>query len=99
MPYVSVVIPAYNAADCIVDAYHSIVDQTIDEWEVIFVNDGSQDDTLSILRSFAAADKRVKVVNLAVNSGAACARNAAFAIAEGDWIALLDADDRYSRDR
>jgi succinoglycan biosynthesis protein ExoO len=99
MPYVSVVIPAYNAADFIIDAYGSIVAQTMDDWEAIFVDDGSQDDTLSILQTFAAADRRIKVLSLTVNSGAACARNAALAVAEGDWIALLDADDRYSRDR
>ena len=99
MPYVSVVIPAYNAAAFITDAYRSVVDQTIDDWEVIFVNDGSQDKTLVIVRSLAATDKRIKVVDLESNSGPACARNAAFAIAEGDWIAVLDADDRYSRDR
>ena len=99
MPYVSVVIPAYNAAAFITDAYQSIVDQTITDWEVIFVNDGSQDDTLSVIRSLAAADKRIKVVNHGLNMGPACARNAALAIAEGDWIAMLDADDRYSRDR
>ena len=99
MPYVSVVIPAYNAADFIIDAYRSVVDQTIDQWEVIFVNDGSQDDTLAIIRSLATADKRIKIVDLAVNSGPACARNAALAIAQGAWIALLDSDDRYSPDR
>ena len=99
MPYVSVVIPAYNAAGYIINAYRSIVDQTIDDWEIIFVNDGSQDETLSVVRSLAAADKRIKVVDLVLNSGAACARNAALAIAEGDWIAMLDADDKYSRER
>jgi succinoglycan biosynthesis protein ExoO len=99
MPKVSVVIPAFNAADFIIDAYRSVVDQTIDDWEVIFVNDGSQDETLAIVRSLAATDARIKVVDLGSNSGPACARNAAFAIAEGDWIAVLDADDWYSRDR
>ena len=99
MPYVSVVVPAYNAADFIVDAYRSVVDQTISDWEIIFVNDGSEDDTLAIMGSLAAADKRIKVIDLAMNSGPACARNAALAIAEGDWIAVLDADDRFSRDR
>jgi succinoglycan biosynthesis protein ExoO len=99
MPCVSVVIPAYNAANFITDAYRSVVDQTIDDWEVIFVNDGSQDGTLAIVRSLAATDSRIKVVDLALNSGPACARNAALAIAEGDWIAMLDADDWYSCDR
>ena len=99
MPYVSVIIPAFNAGNFIAHAYRSVVDQTIDNWEIIFVNDGSQDETLAIVRSFAAADQRIKVVDLASNSGPACARNAALAIAEGDWIAVLDADDWYSRDR
>jgi succinoglycan biosynthesis protein ExoO len=99
MPYVSVIIPAYNAADFIVGAYRSIVDQTINDWDIIFINDGSQDNTLGLIRSLAAADKRIKVIDLAVNSGPAAARNAALAIAEGEWIAVLDADDRYSPDR
>ena len=63
MPYVSVIVPAYNAADFIVDAYRSIADQTIMDWELIFVNDGSQDDTLSIVQSLATADKRIKVID------------------------------------
>jgi glycosyltransferase involved in cell wall biosynthesis len=99
MPHASVIIPAFNAADFITAAYQSIVEQTIGDWEVIFVNDGSQDDTLAVVRSLLAADKRIKVIDLPSNSGPACARNAALAMAEGDWIALLDADDRYSPDR
>ena len=99
MPYVSVVIPAFNAADFVINSYQSIVDQTIDDWEVIFVNDGSHDDTLLILRSLATTDSRVKVIDLPLNTGPACARNAAISVAKGDWIAMLDADDRYSPDR
>ena len=99
IPYVSVIIPAFNAADFIADAYHSIAEQTIVDWELIFVNDGSQDDTLAVVRLLMAADKRIKVIDLPSNSGPAFARNAALAMAEGEWIALLDADDRYSRDR
>jgi succinoglycan biosynthesis protein ExoO len=99
MPYVSVVVPAYNAADFIVDAYRSVVDQTIDDWEIIFVNDASQDNTLAVLQSFSAADKRVKIIDFATNSGPGAARNAALAVAAGDWVAMLDADDRYGSDR
>jgi succinoglycan biosynthesis protein ExoO len=99
MPYASVIIPAYNAAGFITDAYRSVIRQTIEDWEIIFVDDGSQDDTLAIVRSLAAADKRIKIVEFTVNSGPAAARNAALAIAEGKWIAPLDADDQYSPDR
>jgi glycosyltransferase involved in cell wall biosynthesis len=94
-----VIIPAFNAADFITNAYQSMVEQTIADWEVIFVNDGSQDDTLAVLRSLMPADERIKVIDLGSNSGPACARNAGLATAEGDWIALLDADDRYSPER
>jgi succinoglycan biosynthesis protein ExoO len=99
MPYVSVIIPAYNAAEFIIDAYRSVAEQTLDDWEIILVNSASQDDTPTIVKSLAAADKRVKVIDLPVNLGPGCARNAALAIAEGDWIAILDADDRYSSNR
>ena len=84
MPYVSVVIPAFDAADFIVDAYRSVVTQTLNDWEIIFVNDGSGDATLSVVKLLAAADPRIKVINLPSNSGPARARNAAIAIAEGD---------------
>jgi succinoglycan biosynthesis protein ExoO len=99
MPYVSVIIPAFNAADFVADAYRSVLDQTIDDWEIIFVDDGSQDCTLSIIRSLAANEPRVKVISILSNSGPAHARNAAIAMASGDWIAMLDADDWYSRGR
>jgi succinoglycan biosynthesis protein ExoO len=99
MPYVSIIIPAYNAANFVVDAYRSVVDQTIDDWEIIFVNDASEDNTLAVVESIAAADKRAKVIDLRSNFGPAHARNAAIAVAEGDWIAVLDADDRYTSDR
>jgi succinoglycan biosynthesis protein ExoO len=99
MPRASVIIPAYNAADFIVNAYQSVADQTIDDWELIIVNDGSLDATSAIIHSIAARDKRVKVIDLSLNGGPAHARNAALSIAEGDWVAVLDADDRYNRDR
>jgi succinoglycan biosynthesis protein ExoO len=99
MPYVSVIIPAYNAADFIMDAYQSVAEQTLDDWEIIFVNNASQDDTLRTVQSVAATDNRIKVIDLPANSGPGGARNAALGIAEGDWIALLDADDRYSSNR
>jgi succinoglycan biosynthesis protein ExoO len=99
MPYVSVIIPAFNAADFIIEAYRSVVDQTIDHWEIIFVNDGSQDETLSTIRSIADIDPRVKLIDLPSNIGPAGARNAAIEVASGRWIAMLDADDHYSGER
>jgi succinoglycan biosynthesis protein ExoO len=96
MPYVSVIIPAFNAADFVEAAYRSLLGQTNGDWEALFVNDGSRDGTLGVVQSIAMADKRVKVIDLPTNCGPAYARNAALAIAEGHWIAVLDADDVYS---
>jgi succinoglycan biosynthesis protein ExoO len=99
MAYVSVIIPAYNAADFISDAFRSLIGQSMANWEAIFVDDDSQDGTLDSIKLFAAADKRVKIISLSSNSGPAHARNAALEMAGGEWIAVLDADDSYSPKR
>jgi succinoglycan biosynthesis protein ExoO len=99
MPNVSVIVPVFNAADFVDAAYRSLLGQTSDDWEALFVNDGSQDGTLGVVQSIAISDKRVKVIDLPTNCGPAYARNAALAVAEGQWIAVLDADDAYSPDR
>lgn len=96
---VSVVIPAYNAAPFLSNAIASLQAQTAEDWEAIIIDDASTDDTLSIARSLEAADPRVRVLSRAENGGPAAARNMGFAGAQGEWIALLDADDVYLPDR
>jgi succinoglycan biosynthesis protein ExoO len=99
LPRASVVIPTYNAATFVSTAYASLAAQTITDFEIIFVDDASQDDTVAVLRSFEKKDSRVRVIVLDNNQGPSKARNAALDIARGDWIAMLDADDFFAPDR
>lgn len=99
VPRVSVVLPAYNAAATLAVALRSALDQTLAEIEVVVVDDFSRDATLKVAESFAAQDDRVRVLRAPSNLGAAAARNQALAEARGDWLALLDADDRFAPDR
>jgi glycosyltransferase involved in cell wall biosynthesis len=89
-PLVSILIPAYNAEEWIADTIQSALGQTWPRKEIVIVDDGSTDETLSVARQFAS--KEVIVVTQA-NQGAASARNKAFSLCQGDYIQWLDADD------
>jgi|EP01034_Spumella_vulgaris_P035940 glycosyltransferase involved in cell wall biosynthesis len=96
---ISIVIPAYNAAACIETALRSVQQQSHRDWEVLVVDDCSRDDTREVVRRWALADDRIRLIEQPQNGGPAVARNAGFDAARGDWIALLDADDAWAEDR
>lgn len=98
-PRVSVIVPAYNAADCLERALNSALAQTMADLEVIVVDDGSQDTTFEIACRVAARDSRVKVLRNEHNRGVAGSRNRAVKAARGEWIAFLDADDVWFPER
>ncbi len=102
-PIVSIIIPAYNAAAFVRDAIASALAQTVAQTEpgveVIVVDDGSVDTTWEVILECAAADPRVVPLRQPRQSGPSAARNAALAVARGDWVALLDADDLYLPER
>ena len=89
-PLVSILIPAYNAERWIADTIRSALAQTWQRKEIIVVDDGSRDQTLSVAQQFASHD--VAVITQ-TNQGAAAARNRALALSQGDYIQWLDADD------
>ncbi len=95
-PLVSILIPAFDAQEWIGDTITSAVGQTWPRKEVIVVDDGSRDHTLSIARQFAS--KEVSVVTQA-HQGAAAARNHALSLCQGDYIQWLDADDLLAPDK
>jgi len=96
-PEVSVIIPAYNTGKYIAKAIESVLQQTLDNLEIIVVDDASTDGTAAIAKSFT--DPRVKVLVNSENLGAAATRNRAMSEAIGKWIAVLDSDDWYASER
>ena len=89
---VSVLMPVYNAAPYLVASVASIIEQDFRDWELICVNDGSRDDSLSILERFANLDSRVRVIDQK-NGGIVAALQRAIAESRGELLARMDADD------
>lgn len=92
-PFVSVVIPSFNRAHRVGDAIRSVLAQTFQDFEIIAVDDGSTDATISALKEIT--DPRLRILRHPVNRGAAAARNTGIAEATGRYIALLDSDDTW----
>jgi glycosyltransferase involved in cell wall biosynthesis len=90
VPRVSVIIPAYNAEPYLAETLASVMAQTYADWEVVVADDASTDRTIETAAAFG---ERVKVLRGTSNEGPAAARNRALAIATGELLVLLDADD------
>lgn len=98
MDKVSVLVAVYNAATFLPKCLGSLLSQSHADIQVICVDDCSTDNSPAILDSYAAQDERVSVVHLASNHGQAYARNAGLAVANGQYVCMLDADDWFSPD-
>ena len=90
---VSIVMPSYNTGKFIKKSIESVIDQTYENWELIIVDDCSDDDTDAVVTSFN--DKRIRYLKNEVTCGAAISRNRALRKARGKWIAFLDSDDLW----
>lgn len=86
--------PAYNVERYIYNSIESVIKQTVIDWELIIINDGSTDKTAKVIDDFVALDERITVYTQ-VNSGVSAARNRGLALAKGRYISFLDADDIY----
>ncbi|MGI6726033.1 MAG: glycosyltransferase family 2 protein [Christensenellales bacterium] len=91
-PLLSVIIPVYNAQEFLSIALDSVFSQDIKDMEIILVNDGSKDDSLSLCRQYAAKDERIVVIDQQ-NAGPGAARNAALKVAKGRYLSFVDSDD------
>lgn len=96
---VSIITPSYNSAKFIKDCINSVVSQTYKEWEMIIVDDCSTDDSREVITKYAKNDNRIKVILLDENVGAAVARNIAIKESEGKYIAFLDSDDLWKKNK
>ncbi len=86
--------PAWNAASSIERALGSVLDERGIALECVVIDDGSTDETADVVQAVADRDPRVVLIRLAANDGVSKARNRGLAVARGDWLAFLDADDR-----
>ena len=96
MPKISVIIPAYNAQNTILETINSVLQQTFSDLELIVINDGSTDRTLELLET--VQDTRFKVYSYA-NGGLPTARNRGIDCAKGEFISFIDADDLWTPDK
>lgn len=94
-PLVSVIMPAYNAADFIAESIASVQQQSYIHWELLVIDDASKDGTSGIVEALRAEDSRIKLHSLPANQGAGFARNIGIKAATGDFISFLDADDLW----
>jgi glycosyltransferase involved in cell wall biosynthesis len=96
VPTISVIIPAYNAERTILETVVSVQRQTLSDFELIIINDGSTDRTLELLHS--VTDERLRICSYE-NSGVSVARNRGISHATGEFITFLDADDLWTADK
>lgn len=92
MVKVSVIIPVYNAEKTLVRCVDSVLSQNYDNYELILIDDGSKDNSLSICHDYAIKSKKVRVFSKN-NGGVSSARNLGIDIANGEWITFIDSDD------
>lgn len=92
---VSVIMPAYQAEKYIEEAIRSVIAQTVTDWELLVLIDGSTDATAQIAETLAAEDSRIRVVCNETNLGAAGSRNRGLDLCSGDYAAFLDSDDLW----
>ncbi len=92
-PLISIVMAAWNSEETLAAAIESILGQTYANFELIIVDDASEDGTLTLAKTFAQDDSRIELAQLSHNKGAAHARNLGLSRASGDFLAFQDADD------
>ncbi|MBO6181881.1 glycosyltransferase [bacterium] len=92
MVKVSIIIPIYNVEEYLANCLNSVINQTLQNIEIICINDGSTDKSFEILENFAKCDSRIKIINQS-NVGQGIARNIAIQSAQGEYIGFVDPDD------
>ncbi len=96
---VSIITPLYNSGKFVSETIESVLVQTYTNWEMLIVDDCSSDDGAEIVKKYCEKDSRIKYIKLEKNSGAAVARNKAIKLAQGDYIAFLDSDDLWKKEK
>lgn len=98
-PLVSIVTPAYNVEKYIEETIKSVLNQVYKNWEMIIVEDCSKDNTFRLIQNLSKKDSRIKLYQNDKNRGVSFARNRAIDLAQGKYIAFLDADDLWDKEK
>ena len=96
---VSVITPMYNCEKFISETIESVINQTYTNWEMIIIDDCSTDKSKEIAKQYIERDKRIRLIELKENSGAAVARNKGIEVSSGRFIAFLDGDDLWESNK
>lgn len=97
IPTISVIIPIYNSESFLKRCIESVQSQSYSNWQMILIDDGSNDSSYEICRRYAKSDNRIQAINQE-NAGAGAARNAGLSLARGKYIVFLDSDDYIDKD-
>ena len=97
IPKISIIVPVYNAEKTINRCIDSIINQTFTDWELLLIDDGSKDNSVSICNDYAIKESRIKVFHQE-NGGVSSARNLGLDNAKGEWITFVDSDDWVNKD-
>lgn len=98
-PLISILMPAYNCEKYIEEAIVSVINQDYKNWELVICDDCSTDNTFEIVEKYSTLDKRIKIIRNKKNMRQAFSRNQAFEKSKGEFIAILDSDDRIKSNR
>ena len=96
---VSIITPVYNCEQLLPETIECVINQSYKNWEMLLVDDCSTDNSASIVKKYAKNDSRIKYIKLKENSGAAIARNTALSKSKGRFIAYLDSDDLWKKEK
>lgn len=98
-PLVSIIAPLYNSEKFIAETIESVLAQTYKNWEMLIVNDCSKDNGAKIAEEYSKKDKRIKLFNNEKNEGVSFTRNRAIDLSNGKYIAFLDSDDLWHKEK
>jgi glycosyltransferase involved in cell wall biosynthesis len=93
---ISIIMPVYNAECYIQECLNSIISQSLNDFELVCIDDCSTDNSLSILREYSLRDDRLRIIQMNKNSGSGPCRNRGIAVSKGKYITFMDADDLYA---
>ena len=99
MPFVSIIMPVYNAEKYILESVQSVLDQSYQNYELIIVDDASTDHSIELISSICEGNPHVKILRLSENGGVSHARNTGIKYAKGEYIAFIDSDDIWKPEK